>query len=251
MRIGIQSAQLGPLADPAAVRAVAIAAEQLGYASLWVVDRLPVLDPVALLGSLAATTERIRIGSGVLVAPRYDPLLLARSLASLDVLSEGRLDVGLGVAGPDDAALDTALDVVDAHWADGEPRPVQRPRPPLLLAATDAGGLDRVARRADGWWVAGLAPDALGPCWADLRDRTAAHGRDPDALRLVVRAEVDLAEEPVTGHRPPYHGSLEQVVGDVEAARRAGAHEVVLGVADASGVDHVLDACARIAEAVG
>ncbi|HEX7135182.1 MAG TPA: LLM class flavin-dependent oxidoreductase [Iamia sp.] len=267
MRIGIQSAQLGPLADPAAIRSVAVAAEQLGYASLWVVDRLPTLDPVAVLGSLAAVTTRIRIGSGVLVAPWYRPALLARTLTSLDVLSEGRLDVGLGVGRSDDERrvlgvpdhalgrrLEEALDVLDAQWLDGaqpDLRPVQRPRPPVLLAAHAPSGLDRVARRADGWMPAGLPVDGLARMWADLQDRTARHGRDPETLRLVVRADIELADRPLGADRPSYHGTIEQVVDDVAATRRAGAHEVVLGLSEPVGVDQVLDACARIAEGVG
>jgi len=252
LRIGIQTAPLGTLADPAAVGTVALAAEQLGYASLWVVDRRSGLDPLALLGALAATTRRIRLGTGVLVAPGTDPARLARSLASVDVLSEGRLDVGLGGDGQDGPvgpALDDVLDLVEAHWR-GEPRPVQRPRPPLLLAGTGATARDLVARRGDGWIPAGLPIEVLGPRWADLRHRAAAHGRDPDGLRLVVRAEVDLVAAPLAPGRPPYHGSIEQVVDDVAATRRAGASEVVVGLREPAGVDRLLDACARIAEAV-
>ena len=252
MRIGIQSAQLGPLADPAAVRSIAVAAEQLGYASIWVVDRQHALDPVALLGTLAAATRRIRIGSGVLAAPWYRPALLARSLASLDVLSEGRLEVGLGVpAGEPGDPLDAVLDILDHEWAAADLRPVQRPRPPVLLAGDAPEGLDRVARRADGWIPAGLPVAALAPLWGDVRDRAAGHGRDPEHLRLVVRATVALTERALGTDRPPYHGTIEQVVEDVEATRRAGAHEVVLGLARPVGVDEVLDTCARIAEGVG
>ncbi len=304
MRIGIQSAQLGPLADPAAVRSVAIAAEQLGYSSLWVVDRLPVavaprsdyggipglaipveqrraLDPIAVMAAVAAVTTRLRVGSSVLVAPWYRPALLARSLTSLDVLSEGRLDVGLGVGWSEDERravglpateaglgrrLDDLLDVLDAHWsadpiayavgegaveaAHGDLRPVQRPRPPVLLAAFSDPGLDRVARRADGWMPASLPLEALTPMWADVRDRAARHGRDPDALRLVVRANIALADRPLGADRPIYHGTIEQVVEDLEATRRVGAHEAVLAIGGPVGVDEVLDACARIAEEV-
>ncbi|HEV7722172.1 MAG TPA: LLM class flavin-dependent oxidoreductase [Iamia sp.] len=273
MRIGIQSAQLGPLADPAAVRSVAVAAEQLGYASIWVVDRLPIrtaprrtLDPIAVMAAIAAVTSRVRVGSGVLVAPWYRPAVLARALTSLDVLSGGRIDVGLGVGGPDDeqptadrsvgdeGGLEDLLDVLDSHWGVGAPadlRPVQRPRPPVLLAASTASGRDRVARRADGWMPAGVPIEALGPMWADLRDRAAGHGRDADALRLVVRADIELAERPLGPGRATYHGTIDQVVVDVEATRRAGADEVVLRLGGAAGVDQLLDACARIAEGVG
>lgn len=303
MRIGIQSAQVGPLADPAAVRSVAVAAEQLGYTSIWTIDRLPVavsprsgyggqpgvevpveqrrtLDPVAVMAAVAAVTSRIRIGSSVLVAPWYRPAVLARALTTLDVLSEGRLDVGLGVGWSEDERravglpegglgrrMEDVLDVLDAHWtadpigfataegaveaAHADLRPVQRPRPPVLLAAYSPAGLDRVARRADGWMPAGLPIEALDPMWADVRDRAARHGRDPEELRLVVRANIALADHPLGVGRPAYHGTIEQVVEDVDATRRAGADEVVLALGGPVGVDEVLDACARIAEGVG
>jgi alkanesulfonate monooxygenase SsuD/methylene tetrahydromethanopterin reductase-like flavin-dependent oxidoreductase (luciferase family) len=267
MRIGIQSAQAGPLADPAAVRSIAVAAEQLGYSSLWMVDRLGrTLDPVAVMAAVAAVTSRVRIGSSVLVAPWYPPALLARSLTTLDILSGGRLQVGLGtgvsgderraVGVPDDGLgdrVDAVLDELDARWGPEEQdlRPVQRPRPPVLLAAYGPLGLDRTARRADGWNPAGLPLDVLAPMWDDVRRRAEGHGRDPDALDLVVRADVTLAERPFVGERPIYHGTVEQVVEDLVATRDIGAHEVVVSIGGDLGVDQVLDACARIAEGIG
>ena len=215
MQIGIQTAQIGRLASGAAVRNAARAAEELGYASIWVIDRLPVpveprsayphrdgvlppsqrvaLDPMQVLTASASVTSRIRVGTSVIVAPWYRPVLLARALTSIDVLSEGRLTVGLGLGWSEDeyaavavdraglgAKLDEVLDVLEAHWggpidgsgdsaATGPPdevqvdgpggvlhatnvlRSVQRPRPPLLLAAASDSGLNRVGRRADGW----------------------------------------------------------------------------------------------------
>lgn len=303
MRIGISSAQTGRLADPAAVRAAAVAAEQVGYASLWVIDRLPValeprsgyagldgapfpedqarvLDPVVVLAAVAAVTTRVRLGTNVLVAPWYRPALLARALTSLDLLSDGRLTVGLGTgwsadeyeaAGADMTRrgrhLDEILDVLDAHWSDGPIRhngelarigparnllqPVQRPRPPVLLAGHTPAALDRVARRADGWITGCAALDRLGARWGGIRDAAAGYGRDPDALELVVRAEVQVSGQALDGDRRAFNGSIEQVAADLEVVRGLGAHEVVLAVGGDPSLDDALDACARIAEAMG
>ena len=147
---------------------------------------------------------RVRLGTGVLVAPWYRPVVLARSLTSLDVLSDGRLTVGLGAGGsrPDglaggasQRALDEALDVLAAVWGDDPvshdsryqrivsswtgPEPVQKPHPPVLLDGHTAEGLNRVAHRADGWNPANVPIDLLAPLWADVRDRAASHGRNP------------------------------------------------------------------------
>jgi alkanesulfonate monooxygenase SsuD/methylene tetrahydromethanopterin reductase-like flavin-dependent oxidoreductase (luciferase family) len=195
MRLGVSLAHVGRLADPASVRSAAVSAEHVGYSSLWVLDRplapvarrdpaeddppaepSPVLDPLAALAYAAAVTTRVRLGTSVLVAPWHRPVLRARQLTSLDVLSDGRLTVGLRAGRPPDEsdslvvserALDEALDVLGAAWGtDPAPRDsryqrtvsswtgpdrAQKPRPPILLEAYTRDGLDRVARRADGW----------------------------------------------------------------------------------------------------
>lgn len=271
MRLGVSLAQTGRLADPASVRSAATAAEQVGYASVWVHDRLDggrpgdaSLDPLCALTYAAAVTSRVRLGTSVLVAPWYRPALLARSLASLDVLSDGRLTIGLGLdatpaelaaAGVDDAELgrrlDDALDVLGRTWdpsTDG--RGAGRPRPPILLAASTPEGLDRVARRADGWNPAGIPIDQLAPLWARVRDLAARHGRDPDALELVVRADLHITDPPLEGDRPAYAGTVEQVAADVADTGRAGAHETILCLQGDHGLDTALDVYARIAEAV-
>ncbi len=85
--------------------------------------------------------------------------------------------------------------------------------------------------------------------WAELRDLAAAHRRDPDILQLVVRADVVLTDRAAGGDRPIYHGTVEQVADDVDATRRAGAHEIVLGLVGDPTLDEALDAYARVAEA--
>lgn len=311
MRLGVSLAQAGRCADPASIRSAATAAEQVGYASLWVSDRLPavagapgrtpphqgresgsddgppdeiasVLDPLSVLTYAAAVTTRVRLGTAVLVAPWYRPALLARSLTSLHLLSDGRLTVGLGLGWSlDDFAavgvpeqelgrrLDDALDMLGTVWrTDGtpdtriDPTPTSNPtpapspfaglrsRPPVLLAAYTDDGLDRVARRADGWNPAGLPVELLAPMWASVRDRAAAHGRDPDELELVVRADVAISDSSIDGDRASYSGTVEQVAADIADTRRAGAHEVILGLQGDPCLDQALDVFARIAEAV-
>jgi probable F420-dependent oxidoreductase len=216
-----------------------------------------VLDPLGVLTLAAAVTSDIRVGTNVLVAPWYPAALLARALTTLDHLSGGRLTVGLGLGWSADeyeavgvpqrdlaARAEETLDVLDAVWTNDVvehrgarfqiapstilPKPVQRPRPPLLLAAYTPAGLDRIARRADGWTPAGLPVGAIAPMWAMLRDAAAGHGRDPDALDLVVRANIKVVDVPLGADRPSYWGTVEQVVDDLDATRRAGGHEVIL-----------------------
>ncbi|MDQ4069942.1 MAG: LLM class flavin-dependent oxidoreductase [Actinomycetota bacterium] len=232
MRIGISLAQCGRLARPAAVTAAARAAEQLGYSSVWVCDS--VLDPAGVLAATASITSRVRLGAYVSLPSVSDPETLARALATVDVLSEGRLCVVLtGQDGRADRVLD-ALGSLDV---------------PVLLDGTSPSSLDLVARRADGWGPTGLPVPAIAPLWAKVRDLAAAWGRDPDELQLVVRAGIVLHDRAVEGTRPSWHGDAEQVADDVERTRGMGADEVVFRLTGDLGLDEALDGYARIAEA--
>jgi hypothetical protein len=86
--------------------------------------------------------------------------------------------------------------------------------------------------------------------WSSLRDLAAEHGRDPDDLDLVVRADLAVTDRPVDGERAPYHGTIEQIAADIADTRRAGAHEVILGMHGDHRLDDALDVYARIAESI-
>ncbi len=302
MDLGLALPQAGHLADLDSLRTVAIAAENAGYASLWALDRvlapveprtpypgtadgrLPIeqyvtLDPVVALATAAAVTDRIRIGTNVLIAPFYAPVLLARTAASLDRLSNGRFTLGLGLgwsadeyaaAGVEQSGLqlriEEILEVLAIAWREDVVeiettheliapstiglKPTAR-KVPLLLAAYTQRGLERVARRADGWTPAGVPCAALGSMWAGVLALAERYGRDPETLRLVVRANVKLTEEALGSDRPDFIGSIAQVRDDVERTRSLGAHELILDLhGAASGSDHLLDLAGELTEPV-
>jgi probable F420-dependent oxidoreductase len=272
MRFGLALPQYGDFADGASVAEVARQAERLGAASLWASDRLLVatdprnryprfggesdvpapyrvfLDPLAVLAAAAAVTSAPRLGTDVLVAPWYPPALLARTLATVDRISAGRLDIGLGTGWSADeyeavgvplaergARLDEALDVLDhlwtgepaahrgAHWTIPESHPGVRPvgRPPVLLSAFTGRALRRVVERADGWLPADLPTWLLGHLWTGLREQAEAAGRDPGTLRFVVRIC------PTGDAGSPVGGSVGEVADYLLAAAELGAHECV------------------------
>jgi probable F420-dependent oxidoreductase len=220
-------------------------AEELGAASLWVADRLlapvnptigyggtdtiPVefrtcFDPFIALGVAAAATKTARLGSSVLVGPWYPPVQLSRQLTSIDVVSGGRLIVGLGIGwSPEEyqaagapftrrgAQLDELLDVLDALWTRTpvehhgarwsvpaswvDLKPVQQPRPPVYLGAFTPKGLSRIGRRADGWLPVVQVPGAVrleALSWQRQAIDAAADaaGRDPITIRTTVRVNV-------------------------------------------------------------
>jgi probable F420-dependent oxidoreductase len=179
------------------------------------------LDPFVVLTVAAASTEHVGLGTNVLNAPWYPPVLLARTVAALDLVSGGRLHLGLGTGwAPEEYAavgvpitergsrLDDCLDVLDAWWAAAPGEPVahegrrttiapsyvdaRRPqRPPVLLAGFAPRALDRVARRADAWLPVAVPgrfdPAALAKGLATVRAMAAEAGRDPKAVGAVLR----------------------------------------------------------------
>ena len=169
--------------------------ERLGFEALWFRDHLlwhsPVLDPFTVLGAIAARTSRVRLGPGVLLLPLRNPVAVAKAVASLDFLSGGRAMLGAGVGGefPKEyqaSGVPTgergrrateALEVIRALWADApathkgqfynledavmEPRPIQRPHPPIWVGGRSDGALARAGRLGDGWLAYFVTPEGF------------------------------------------------------------------------------------------
>jgi probable F420-dependent oxidoreductase len=250
-------------------------AEALGYRTAWTFQRLlvpaerepdprsgmqvyrSVLDPVVSLAHLAGRTDRIRLGLAVLNMPFFSPALAAKQLATLDILSNGRLDVGLGVGWSkvEFVASGVPLDrrgrraeeflrALRALWTDqvvefdgefyripparAEPKPVQRPHPPVLLGGSAEAALRRAGRLAAGWISASNADlRHIDRPIATVREAAERADRDPDALRFVCRGPLRLGP-PGAADRRPLTGSVEQVRGDLEDLRAQGVTEVFL-----------------------
>jgi len=258
MLIGFGLPVSGNWATPDAIVRVARLAEELGYASLWTFQRVlgdeSVLDPLVTLAHVAGHTDRIRLGTATICAPFIAPALLAKSLSSLDVLSGGRLDVGLGMGWKREEyaaagvpferrgeRMDEYLRCLEALWTQdpvefaGEfytvprshvgPPPVQRPHPPVLLGGAAAPALRRAGRLAQGW-ICSSRQDLtnLGASIETVRAGAREAGRDPEAVQIVVRR--------------PLQGSREQVLDELVALRAQGVTEVFLDLNLTPGVDY-------------
>ena len=259
MQIGFGAPVAGAWATPGYLTAFARRAEDAGYASLWSFQRLlvpegsemepvyhSVLDPMVALGYVAASTARIRLGVAVVNLPFVSPTVLAKQASTVDVLSGGRLDLGLGIGWmPEEFAATGAstarrgarteeyLAVLRTLWADqvssfdGEfytvpagrqdPRPVQRPGPPVLLGGMSRPAMERAGRIADGWITSSRADlSKISEAVAVIGEAASAAGRDPDAVRIVCRGVVLAGEEASDpdGGRRLLSGGFEQIRED-------------------------------------
>jgi probable F420-dependent oxidoreductase len=271
MRIGFGAPVAGAWATPLYLGSFAERAEALGYASLWSFQRLlvpegsgmepvyrSVLDPMVALGYLAARTSRIRLGVAVVNLPFVSPALLAKQATTVDVLSSGRLDLGLGIGWmPEEfaaAGASTArrgarteefLAVLRTLWADevssfsGEfytipagrqdPRPVQKPGPPVLLGGMSRPAMERAGQIADGWITSSRADlSKIAEAVAVIREAASAAGRDPDAVRIVCRGVVLAGEEAngPDGGRRLLSGSFAQIREDAAWLGEQGVNEL-------------------------
>jgi probable F420-dependent oxidoreductase len=208
-----------------------------------------VLDPMVALGFAAARTSRIRLGVAILNLPFVSPAYLAKQATTVDVLSGGRLDLGLGIGWmPEEFAVtggstarrgartEEYLAVLRTLWADevssyhGEfytvpagrqdPRPVQRPGtlgPPVLLGGMSRPAMERAGRIAEGWITSSRADlTKISEAVRVIGDAAAAAGRDPDAVRIICRGVVlagTEAKDP-DGRRRLLSGSYEQIRED-------------------------------------
>jgi probable F420-dependent oxidoreductase len=193
--------------------------EQLGFDSLWAWDHVllgvqpnfPIIESLTLLTAIAARTKKIKLGTGILVLPMRNPVILAKQLGSMDLLSNGRLIMGLAsgwykrefdaVGIPFEKRgkiMDENLDILKRFWTEdmvkGEwmyhkipagvmyPKPEQKPHPPLLIG----GYVDRVLQRAavtgDGWLTYFYRPESFAKSWAKIRGFAKDAGKDPDKL---------------------------------------------------------------------
>jgi probable F420-dependent oxidoreductase len=294
MRVGFCLPQFGAPAQQAGqIAQFAAEAERLGAHSLWVGDRLmapvdpvvgyggsatvpeqfrAVLDPFAVLTVAATATSSARLGSSVINLPWYPPVMVARSLTTIDVLSGGRLWPGFGIGwSPDEyqaanipwrgrgARLEESLDALEAIWGPGpaayagaawtmpashiDLRPVQRPHPPIYLGGLSEAALARVGRRADGWLPAvrlpGFAEPGLLLLQREVIARAAADsGRDAKQIAVALRVNASAAT------------TVDEIVAAMDEIEKATGieHMFVDLMYLAASVPEMLDFAARILE---
>lgn len=268
-------------------------AEELGFSSLFAWDHLflgtktyfPFYESLTLLGALAARTQRIRLGTGVLVMPLRDPTTLAKMTATIDLISNGRFVLG-AAAGWYEKEFEALgvpfkrrgkvllrnLEILKRLWTEDSvdheaegvdgtpgvlqlrrvvmaPKPVQRPRPPILLGGYVDVVLRRVAQHADGWLTYLYRPESFAESWTKLRDFAEEAGRDPGDLLNVSQVPICIDDSYGAADRrakrfaeryfdvPPWsnatmesaiRGTADQCAEQIAEHARVGVQELVL-----------------------
>ena len=239
MHVGIQAPYLFPYATPAFLGDAARAAEAAGFHSIWAPEHVvlfdeydspypytpngklrgpgesPILEPFDLLAFFAAATSRIRVGTAMCLLPQRNPVYTAKQAATVDYLSGGRLDLGVGVGwlAEEFAALNVPFDdrgqrvrsyvgVLKSLWTDDVsswndvyytlppsrqyPKPVQTPHPPIHFGGESDAALRRAADLGQGWFGFGLTPERAAERITKLRALLAERGRATDEVTVTV-----------------------------------------------------------------
>jgi len=239
MKIALFGINTGPCANPTTAASIARAAESAGFESLWTGEHVvlpepqvppspvaadtPFIDSAVALAFVAAHTNRVKLGTGIIILPQRNPVVLAKELASVDVLSNGRLifGIGIGYLQPEFAAIGAPFDhkgprseeflaAMIALWSmekpeyqgrflsfkgiNAMPRPVQKPHPEIVFGGHTKEAYSRAARLAKGWFGFALDVDGTAKCVEGLRRACSAAGRRFDDLEISIapRGRVNL-----------------------------------------------------------
>jgi probable F420-dependent oxidoreductase len=228
---GLFGINFGPCADPETAARVARCAEAAGFDSVWTGEHVvlpdpqvppspvppetPMLDPAVALSFLAGQTTTLRLATGIVILPQRNPLVLAKELASVDVVSGGRLVFGLGAGylraefqalgapfGDRGARTNEAIEVMRALWTQEKPafqgrfwsfsgvaampRPVQKPHPPIVVGGESPAALRRAAAQGDGWYGFAMDLERTRGAMEGLAAASAAVGRSRERGRLEI-----------------------------------------------------------------
>ena len=247
MHIGLFATFMSPRADRFMIRDFAQQCESIGVHSVWMGEhvvlfdetehpypgakdgKIPVpagggmLDTVATFGFLAGVTETLRFGTGIALISQRNPLYTAKEFATLDWLTGGRIDFGVGVGWCKEEVIasgyswedrgarsDEFLALTKALWTDplvsfeGEhfqlapchldPKPLQTPHIPIIVGGHSKPALRRACRYGDGWYGFQISPTELAGVLDDIRSQLAANGKDPEQFRIVITPSVETPE---------------------------------------------------------
>lgn len=302
MRIGTHLLNWSAAGSIERVTALTQASEEFGFDSVWVTDHVVIpqafdsvypipgpninpetsaftLEPLMTLAVLAGATKRVRVGTSVLISAQRDPMLTAKQIATLDALSGGRVEVGVGAGWLREefdilhAPFEDRGKVLDEHirifrtlWNgetkfdgyDGRfasyppimfaPAPVQPGGPPISVGGFGRAALKRAATLADGWQPANLTPEQLEEPVAQLRQMAKEAGRrTPDVL---LRCAMEVVDRRADDEKRPLVGTPDQIIASIERYAAAGAAALLITPAPGKPLEVALQTMERIGKEI-
>ena len=271
--------------DPAQLIDYAVRMEELGFESVWVWDHIllgtephfPIVDALTLLTAIAARTSRIKLGTGILILPVRNPVLLAKQLSSMDQISGGRLIMGMAAGwykrefdalGVDfkgrGKIMEQNLEILTRLWTEHSvtldsppynlreavlsPKPVQKPRPPILIGGYVDRVLKRTGEKGDGWLTYFYTPEGFTKSWTKVKQYAEEAGRDPETLIAANQLPIMVGKSKAAVKEPMEHwlktewdfaswsdstmdsaimGSADECVEQLQAHIDAGCHKLI------------------------
>ena len=281
MKYGVCIPHYGRPIDAQGLTEMAVKAEEMGFDSVWVTDHIIVphvipdrpdivyrhdmLEPLSLLAHLGAVTSRVSLGTSVIILPYRNPVVLAKMIATADVLSQGRVIFGAGVGwmegefevlnapfanrGP---LSDEYISLLKALWTSPtptfhgshfqvsdvtfSPMPVQDPHPPIWIGGRSRRAVRRAVELGDYWHPTQMGPQELTKHAEYLRRLSQSTGRSsPPGISF--RGTVNFTGDAPPDWRPPLHGAVADVVADLLDYSRAGVDYVILEISGESFAD--------------
>jgi probable F420-dependent oxidoreductase len=275
MKFGVCIPHYGRPIDAAGLTEMAVKAEQMGFDSVWVTDHIIVphvipdrpdivyrynmLEPVALLSHLGAVTKRVSVGTSVIILPYRNPVVLAKAIATADVLSGGRVIFGAAVGW-----MEGEFQALNAPFADrgkvsneylrllkelwtnpnptfqGEyfnfsdvtfsPMPVQQPHPPIWVGGRSRAGVRRAVQFGDFWHPSQMGPQEVSQMASYLRRYSASVGRQTPPQISVRGRSLTFASASTPGERTPLQGTTREIIADVEEYAKAGVSHLIMEI---------------------
>jgi probable F420-dependent oxidoreductase len=286
MKVGLFLPHVGEHVTAENILYIATEAEKEGIDSVWVLDRLlwpikpqtpyvaspdgslpvvyqNVLDPLTTLTYVAAVTERISLGTSVIDMFFQNPVVLSKRVTTLDILSDGRALIGLGIGWSKDefeasgipykdrgTRADEYLQVLKKIWTDDVvefkgrfynipaskigPKPVQKPHPPILLGGFSPKTFSRIVNYANGWiGVAGFGPlEQLEQVINGLKESARKADKDPSKVSIYMVSYPNVSESASSSSnqtRTPMTGTIEQIESDIEQIKAMGTDHIIFG----------------------
>ena len=270
MKLGITVPNYGKFADRESILKISTAAEKLGYDSLWVSDHIVLptkhkgfgnvfYDPLVTLSYIAGNTDKISLGTSVMVVPYRNPVVLAKQISTIDVMSGGRviLGIGSGWLREEFEALgvnysergkitDEYLEIFKELYTkelpefngryfnfndiNFNPKPVQKPFPPVWVGGSSRPSLVRSVKYGNGWHAVGSTPGEIKTGKSTITELLKKYQRENDEFVISVRKNIQITERNIKDEREILRGNIDKIGQGLTEYKKAGVNHLVLQV---------------------